>query len=124
MSVSDLVSEEERKLVLLLVDLRKQLKVTQGQLGNVLGVSAQQLSKVERGGNRLGLGRFLNALKFLKEVAASQDTLAPSVSLGFAEAEQALYGVPADPRAELLAALRSMRTGLDDLEGAALKLFG
>lgn len=113
------VTDEERRLVKFLVETRKALHVTQHELGDILGISAQQLSKIERGKNRLPLGRFLAAMKFLKSMAEERAPTSAALSLGFAEAEQALYGVE-DPRADLLRAARSLRERLDAFESALL----
>lgn len=122
MDGTQFVTEEERRLVLFLVDMRKKLKVTQQQLGDILGISAQQLSKVERGENRLTLGRFLIAMNFLKGIAAERPSTPAAISLGFAEAEQTIYGLPGDPRLELLETVRSMRGCLDQVEAALNRL--
>ncbi len=45
-------------------DLRKQRKLTQSDLVPVLGVSFQQIQKIERGNNRLSVSQLLAAARF------------------------------------------------------------
>ncbi|HEX4860948.1 MAG TPA: helix-turn-helix transcriptional regulator [Rhizomicrobium sp.] len=45
-------------------DLRKQRKLTQSDLAPTLGVSFQQIQKIERGNNRLSVSQLLAAARF------------------------------------------------------------
>ena len=44
---------------------RKQLRLSQTALGNLIGVSFQQIQKYERGKNRIGAGRLLTVAEVL-----------------------------------------------------------
>lgn len=113
--------DEERRLLRLLTDTRKSLKVTQQQLGEVFGISAQQWSKFELGKNRLQLSRFLVAMDYLRSIAQDRPSIPSSVLIGFAEAEQTIYGLPKNPNMQVLEAIRSLRDCLDRAESALLK---
>ncbi len=60
---------------------RKDLGISQGKLGDALGLTFQQIQKYEKGVNRIGAGRLQQIAKFLKVPMGfffDADTVGPS----------------------------------------------
>lgn len=85
---------------------RKAAGVTQQELAEYLKISAQQLSKYERGKNRMSKGRYDRAIAYL----ADGDMGTPA---GFADAGQVAYAPPATSLDQLVAEIESARAALD-----------
>jgi transcriptional regulator with XRE-family HTH domain len=81
---------------------RKELKVSQGSLGDALGVSFQQIQKYERGTNRI-------SASMLVRIA---DTLNTSVAALFSERYQTDTSLPSDA-IELLEVFTSIQSNRD-----------
>jgi transcriptional regulator with XRE-family HTH domain len=93
--------------------LRQNRRLSQGELGDLLGVRAQQIHKYETGENRLSAERLKNCSDilgvsinyFFIEKLAPFNTEAPELLQLVSE----FYSVPNDIRVEFLALIRKLR---------------
>lgn len=102
---------------------RKQAELSQGKLAEMVGVTTQQISKYEKGDDRISapmLTKLANALRVVVgELLTGTDMLLQPVG-GFAEGQQAAYGTP--PVEDARRALLMIYDQLDQpLQNVALK---
>lgn len=84
--------------------LRKTAGKTQGEVGEAVGVTYQQIGKYERGESAMTLGVYEEICSFLR----------PSLPAGFAEA-QAGYAWPGHVDQALIRSLKAIRADVDAL---------
>lgn len=97
-----------------LTGIRKAKEISQQELGEFLGVSAQQIGKYERGENRMSTGRYEKAMRWLSLGA-------DPVSAGFGESPGPDY-IVTDIKTAVSSSLKRMKDEIGILEILVAKL--
>lgn len=100
-------SQADREAGRDLARMRKLLKITQRELGERLNISAQQISKYERGLDRLSVGFKDEAYAYFATIGQDR---------GFEEARQDPYGARDVAMDAFESSLANARAALDQLE--------